>query len=101
MHCQYLAGVTGMLPLDPVLESRHVGHKIRWAAAIHFIDTLATGFGAGYALRLQGIPTLLDFLLELLFAEHISSVSLCHLSSMPQLSGQAMEIFGKLIIRHQ
>jgi hypothetical protein len=32
------------------------------------------------------MPTLLDFLLKLLFAEHISSVSLCHWSSLPHLS---------------
>jgi len=32
------------------------------------------------------IPALLDFLLKLPFAEHVSSVSLCHLSSLPQLS---------------
>ena len=30
------------------------------------------------------MPTLLDFLLKLLFAEHVSSVSLCHFSSLPQ-----------------
>jgi len=37
-------------------------------------------------LWLESIPALLDFLLKLLFAEHISSVSLCHLSSLPQFS---------------
>src|SRR5882672_10681127 len=47
-------------------------------------------------LRLQRIPALLDFLLKLLFAEHISSVSLCHLSSLPQLSGWD-EMFSRTI----
>jgi hypothetical protein len=37
-------------------------------------------------LWLESIPALLDFVLKLLFAEYVTSVSLCHLSSLPQLS---------------
>src|SRR5207244_11968352 len=54
--------------------------------AVHFISTLATSERTWHALWLESIPTLPDFLLKLLFADHISSVSFCHLSSLPQLS---------------
>src|SRR5205814_1885019 len=37
-------------------------------------------------LWLESIPALLDFVLKLLFAEYVTSVSLCHPSSLPQLS---------------
>ena len=77
----------GVFSLDAILEGRDVLHKIRGFAAIHFISTLATRFRARHTLWLKSTPTLLDFLLKFLFAEHISSVSLCHLSSLPQLSG--------------
>jgi hypothetical protein len=76
-----------MFSLDAVLESRYVLHKIRGFAAIHFISTLATRVRARHTLWLKSMPTLLDFLLKLLFVEHISSVRLCHLSSLPQLLG--------------
>ena len=56
-----------MFSLDPVLESRYVVRKTRGSVAVHFISTVAM---------------LLDFLLKFLFAEHISSVSLCHLASL-------------------
>src|SRR5205809_497573 len=49
-------------------------------------STLATSERTWHALWLESIPTLPDFLLKLLFADHISSVSFCHLSSLPQLS---------------
>jgi hypothetical protein len=77
-----------MFPLDPVLENRLVVRKIRGVAAIHVIRTLATSYRARHTLCLQSIPTLLEFLLKLLLAEHISSVSLCHSFSLPQASGR-------------
>ena len=73
----------GMFPLDPVLESRYGVHKIRGFVAIHFISARATRYRARHTLWLESMPTLLDFLLKLLFSEHVSSVSLCHLSSLP------------------
>ena len=85
IHCQYLAGVAGMFPLDPALESRYVFHEIRGATAVQFIRTIASRQRARHTLGLESIPALLDFFLELLFAEHIRSVSFCHLFSLPQL----------------
>jgi hypothetical protein len=41
IHCQDLASVTGMLSLDPCLESRYRVREIRGSVAIHFIGTLA------------------------------------------------------------
>src|SRR2546429_3651798 len=79
-----------MFSLDPVLESRYVVRKIRGAVAVHFISTLAARQWARHTLWLDSIPALLDFLLKLLFTEHISSVSLCHVSSLPQ--------FGKNVL---
>src|SRR6266581_1980741 len=75
-----------MFSLEPFLESRYVVLKIRRPVAVHFISTLATSERTWHALWLESIPTLPDFLLKLLFADHISSVSFCHLSSLPQLS---------------
>jgi len=86
IHCEHLAGVIGMFSLDTVLESRYVVRKTGGSVAVHFISTLATSERTWHALWLESIPTLPDFLLKLLFAEHISSVSFCHLSSLPQLS---------------
>jgi hypothetical protein len=86
IDCEHLAGVIGMFSFDPVLESRYGVHKIRGFVAIHFISTRATRYRARHALWLESMPTLLDFLLKLLFSEHVSSVSLCHLSSLPHLS---------------
>src|SRR5258706_13295280 len=77
-----------MFSLNPVLEGRYIVHKIRGSVAVHFISTLATRYRARHTLWRESIPALLDFLLKLLFAEHISSVSLCHLSSLPQLSAR-------------
>jgi hypothetical protein len=88
VHCQYLAGVVGMLPLDPVLENRCVVRKIRGGAAVYVIRTLAIRHRARHPLCLQSIPTLLEFLLKLLFAEHIRSVSLCHSFSLPHAWGR-------------
>src|SRR5437660_2930148 len=76
-----------MFSLEPFLESRYVVLKIRGPVAVHFISTLATSERTRHTLWLESIPALLDFLLKLLFAEHISSVSLCHLSSLPQVIG--------------
>src|SRR3989442_8809771 len=75
-----------MFSLEPFLESRYVVLKIRGPVAVHFISTLATSERTWHPLWLESIPTLPDFLLKLLFADHISSVSFCHLSSLPQLS---------------
>src|SRR5438552_6828899 len=75
-----------MFSLEPFLESRYVVLKIRGPVAVHFISTLATSERTWHALWLESIPTLPDFLLKVLFADHISSVSFCHLSSLPQLS---------------
>src|SRR6266576_6804871 len=75
-----------MFSLDTVLESRYVVRKTGGSVAVHFISTLATSERTWHTLWLESIPALLDFLLKLLFAEHISSVSFCHLSSLPQLS---------------
>ena len=83
----------GMFPLDPVLESCCVVRKIRGAAAVHVVSTLATRYRARHTLCLESIPTLLDFLLKPLFAEHISSVSLCHSFSLPQSSGRGEMFF--------
>jgi hypothetical protein len=85
---QHFAGVIGMFALDPILENRCVLHEIRGFAAVHVISTLATGKRAGYTLRIERTPALLNLLLKLLFGEHIGSVGLCHLSSLPQLSGR-------------
>src|SRR6202008_2379410 len=41
MHCQDLAGVTGMLLLDPCLESRYGVREIRGSVAVHFIGAHA------------------------------------------------------------
>src|SRR5437660_11994262 len=75
-----------MFSLEPFLESRYVVLKIRGPVAVHFISTLATSERTWHALWLESVPTLPDFLLKLLFADHISSVSFCHLPSLPQLS---------------
>src|SRR5206468_9342007 len=75
-----------MFSLEPFLESRYVVLKIRGPVAVHFISTLATSERTWHALWLESIPTLPDFLLKVLFADHISSVSFCHPSSLPQLS---------------
>src|SRR5207253_5843256 len=75
-----------MFSLEPFLESRYVVLKIRGPVAVHFISTLATSERTSHALWFESIPTLPDFLLKLLFADHISSVSFCHLFSLPQLS---------------
>src|SRR5437016_1529181 len=67
-----------MFSLEPFLESRYVVLKIRGPVAVHFISTLATSERTWHALWLESIPTLPDFLLKVLFADH--------LSSLPQLS---------------
>ena len=82
-----------MFSLHPVLENRYVVRKIRGSGAIHFISTFATRQRAWHTLWLASIPALPDFLLKLLFAEHISSVCLCHLSSLPQVSGREEMFF--------
>ena len=83
----------GMFSLDTVLENRSIVRKVRGAAAIHVISTLATRYRARYTLCLESIPTLVDFLLKPLFAQHISSISLCHSSSLPQSWGRD-EVFS-------
>src|SRR4029077_213581 len=75
-----------MFSLEPFLESRYVVRRIRGSVAVHFINTLATSQRTGHALWLESIAALPDFFLKLLFADHISSVSFCHLPSLPQLS---------------
>src|SRR5438477_5146690 len=76
-----------MFSLEPFLESRYVVRKTGGSVAVHFISTVATSERTRHTLWLESIPALLDFLLKLLFAKHISSVSLCHPSSLPQLFG--------------
>lgn len=89
LYRQHFTGVVGMFSLDPFLENGHVFRKICDWTAIHLVGTRAAGGRARHALWRESISALLDFLVELLFSDHVTSVCLCHASSLPQLSVRA------------